>query len=561
MQLAYGLLYLYAMKFLAKKNQDKDIYILGVASMGAMCLSISFITSPIIVAICRRKSARLAAVLGGLVISLACLFTSFAVQFHQALISYGVVLGIGAGVVRETSTIVLGHYFKRRREFVEMVTQTGIGVGMALFSVLYKEAVGKLEWRLGLQAVTGLLALAFFLPVVYRSANLYHPQRRAIMHLKNQRKKMKEKKTHVKSTKPPMFDFSPLKSRGLRVLMMSCACAALGIYAPIFYLVYQGYREGLEDSGLVVLQTFMGFASALGCVGFGLVIVKPSTQCLISRQYLCQAAMVGIGISLLALSAVQGYHGYVLFVWLYGVCLGGFTYSLKMFTLERIKARHFTKAWSFVQGAKSLPVIIGIPITGYINQSYPKAGYYFSFVTTIIGASLMFLVGTRKDHNPIMNSPGGNLNSCHVASLNLNDCVCPLGAYTPVYTSDLAPYPYCRQTAAANHYERIFSTGCDRQNLRRHSYRCKDPPTPHHHYLPKSMSCAANMDYTPYYSHHIPPPCTRDYIVYSSLPRPNKKGVLRPSKSLPEGLARWEYCRGYRRPRNIQVIEQITTSV
>ncbi|CAH1997255.1 unnamed protein product [Acanthoscelides obtectus] len=142
MQLAYGLLYLYAMKFLAKKHQDKDIYILGVASMGAMCLSISFFTSPIIVAICRRKSARLAAVLGGLLISLACLFTSFAIQFHQALISYGVVLGIGAGVVRETSTIVLGHYFKRRREFVEMVTQTGIGVGMALFSVLYKEAVG-----------------------------------------------------------------------------------------------------------------------------------------------------------------------------------------------------------------------------------------------------------------------------------------------------------------------------------------------------------------------------------------------------------------------------------
>lgn len=170
----------------------------------------------------------------------------------------------------------------------------------------------------------------------------------------------------------------------------------------------------------MVLQTFMGFASALGCVGFGLVIVRPSTQCLISRQYLCQAAMVGIGkltflakterwfcinlmqktqkhfkwhyyiicflgISLLALSAVQGYHGYVLFVWLYGICLGGFTYSLKMFTLERVKGRHFTKAWSFVQGAKSLPVLLGIPITGYINQTYPKAGYYFSFVTTIIG--------------------------------------------------------------------------------------------------------------------------------------------------------------------------------
>lgn len=95
----------------------------------------------------------------------------------------------------------------------------------------------KLGWRLGLQSITGLLALGFFLPIVYRSANLYHPQRRAIMHLKNQRKKMKEKKTHAKVKKPPMFDFTPLRSKGLRVLLVASAASALGVYAPIFYLV------------------------------------------------------------------------------------------------------------------------------------------------------------------------------------------------------------------------------------------------------------------------------------------------------------------------------------
>jgi hypothetical protein len=58
------------------------------------------------------------------------------------VLSYGVVLGVGTGLVRETSSLMLGHYFKRRREFVEMIVQAGAGVGIALFSVLYKEAVG-----------------------------------------------------------------------------------------------------------------------------------------------------------------------------------------------------------------------------------------------------------------------------------------------------------------------------------------------------------------------------------------------------------------------------------
>lgn len=48
----------------------------------------------------------------------------------------------------------------------------------------------KMGWRLGLQAVTGLVAFSFFMGLLYRPASLYHPQRRAILHLKNQRKKV-----------------------------------------------------------------------------------------------------------------------------------------------------------------------------------------------------------------------------------------------------------------------------------------------------------------------------------------------------------------------------------
>lgn len=58
---------------------------------------------------------------------------------------------------------------------------------------------------------------------------------------------------------------------------------------------FQGFQEGLEESALVLLQTFLGFAAVLGCAGFGLVLVRPSAQCLVSKQYLCQTAMLGIG--------------------------------------------------------------------------------------------------------------------------------------------------------------------------------------------------------------------------------------------------------------------------
>lgn len=45
-------------------------------------------------------------------------------------------------------------------------------------------------WRCGLQIVAALTSISFFVGLLYRPASLYHPQRRAIQHLKNQRKKV-----------------------------------------------------------------------------------------------------------------------------------------------------------------------------------------------------------------------------------------------------------------------------------------------------------------------------------------------------------------------------------
>lgn len=86
----------------------------------------------------------------------------------------------------------------------------------------------------------------------------------------------------------------------------------------------------------------------------------------------------------------------------------------------------------------------------------------------------MFLVGTRKDHNPMINSNSNNcnLNNCTIANLNLNDCVCPLGPYNTIYPPELAAYNFYRPTA--NHYERIFANyddHFDKSGFHRHSYR------------------------------------------------------------------------------------------
>ena len=98
-------------------------------------------------------------------------------------------------------------------------------------------------WRLGLQALTGVITTLFVLGTFYRSASLYHPQRRAILHLKSQKRKIKSKdkeknkSTVNEDTTPPFFDFTTLKSRTVQILLVSTMVAGLGLYAPLLYMV------------------------------------------------------------------------------------------------------------------------------------------------------------------------------------------------------------------------------------------------------------------------------------------------------------------------------------
>ncbi|XP_022231984.2 uncharacterized protein LOC111080585 [Drosophila obscura] len=394
LQLSYGLLLFYAVQYLHNTS--------GIELLGALSWSISMLATPFVVSLCRKRSIRLLSIVGGLVMPLGILFTSFATEFGQVVFSYGIVFGIGVAMVREASTVMLGNYFKRRRQFVEMVAMSGEGVGIALFSVILKEGVGKAGWRLGLQIVAALTALSFFMGLMYRPASLYHPQRRAIQHLKNQRKKMREKKPilsqEVESPTRYLFlDISSLKSVTVKILLMTSSVASFGIYTPMFLMALNAAKEGSDVQELVLLQTFLGISMALGVVIAGALLrrVFVIRHFVVNTKIVTQLFISIVALAILFLSFVMGYKGLCILSWLYGIGLGGFQYSLKILALERIKLKHFSKAWGFIRGVESVPVLISVPLTSFLNDyslKYGRAGYYICSAAAAISGIIIFFI-------------------------------------------------------------------------------------------------------------------------------------------------------------------------
>ena len=128
--------------------------------------------------------------------------------------------------------------------------------------------------------------------------------------------------------------------------------------------VHEARRDGVDAGSLILLQTYLGLGWVLGCVVFGSVVVQNSTDCRIGRQYLCQASALLCGVTILGCTAVKGYGGYVLFVWVYGLFCGAYNYSLKMFSYEKVRARNFASTWGFIQCSQAIPIALGVPIAG-----------------------------------------------------------------------------------------------------------------------------------------------------------------------------------------------------
>ena len=120
---------------------------------------------------------------------------------------------------------------------------------------------------------------------------------------------------------------------------------------PIIFCLQatQAQKEGLTSQDILHLQGYLGLAWATGCAFFGSLCIQKSGDCQVGRQYLCQAPLLICKITILSLTTVQRYKGYVVFVWVYGIFFGGYNYSLKMYVYQKVRARNFPRAWNYIQ--------------------------------------------------------------------------------------------------------------------------------------------------------------------------------------------------------------------
>ncbi|XP_062608852.1 monocarboxylate transporter 12-like isoform X1 [Saccostrea cucullata] len=388
---AFGIFYLSIQK--EKKIKMTDMHIVWLGTSG---LSISLLLTPAVVTICQRKSTRSCAVVGGVICSLGVLLLSFSNKVDQLFIIYCGILSAGTGISLSAAGIIVGRYFLQRRELAEMIMACGTGAGAVIMALVIYGLNRSMVWMKTMQCSVGIFILTIVAGALYRPASMYHPRRKMIMHIKSQKKGRRDHE----EAEPSYFDFSALRMRGLQALMIISGIAAFGIYVPFIILIKIGYDRKMADVDLLLIIVYLGLGFVLGVVAQGYIIIKDSKSCSICRRCLCQANCLACGVLTLLLLLEKDYNSFALYAWGFGIFCGGYFYTLKMYTYEIVKFKIMERAWGFVCAAQFLPILIGSPISLYLNSNHENehAGFIFAGVAMVLAGLLFFLMPAFEKH-------------------------------------------------------------------------------------------------------------------------------------------------------------------
>ncbi|XP_062987559.1 monocarboxylate transporter 14 [Elgaria multicarinata webbii] len=139
-QMALGVL---NMEWLEEFSQSRGL----TAWVSSLSMGITLIVGPFIGLFINTCGCRKTAITGGVLNALGWILSSYATNVHYLFITFGVIAGVGSGMVYLPAVVMVGEYFQNRRAFAQGLSTTGTGFGAFLMTGLLKYLCIEFGWR------------------------------------------------------------------------------------------------------------------------------------------------------------------------------------------------------------------------------------------------------------------------------------------------------------------------------------------------------------------------------------------------------------------------------
>ena len=118
---------------------------------------------PIIGGLVNKFGLRPICISGSIVASIGISLSPLSTNVPLLMLFFGVIGGIGSGLISLPAKIAIGYYFETKRALATGISECGSGVGVFVFAPLATFLLKTYDWKLTLLFTAGLcLSCAFF---------------------------------------------------------------------------------------------------------------------------------------------------------------------------------------------------------------------------------------------------------------------------------------------------------------------------------------------------------------------------------------------------------------
>ncbi|XP_068597109.1 monocarboxylate transporter 9-like isoform X1 [Brachionichthys hirsutus] len=417
------------------------------AWVGSIVAGVGLVASPICSACVDNFGARPVTVFSGVMVAGGLMLSAFAPNVQFLIFAYGIVVGLGCGLVYAATLTITCQYFDKRRGLALGIVTTGTSVGTFIYATAQNELI-VLYGLDGCLLIIGAVALN-----IMACASFMRPLNMPGYYLK-QKAALERSTEEQLFEKPPLDDLkitagsdsaAPEKTLMVKELLiaidasdlgaetekkssflsglaivkmikkkqqsyskyiqsiyeilqdqaMAAYCIAvflfsLGAYPTVLFIEDVAQSQGLiEEVSFIPLVSIGAIATCVGKLVLGVLVDIRW----INSLYLYAFTMFAGGMSLLLIPITKSYFG----LQILSVILGFFSgnWSLTSYiTTKIVGLERLTQAYGILMFFGGIGIMLGPPVVGWFfdwMQSYDYA-FYFSGGSVVLGAFLLFLL-------------------------------------------------------------------------------------------------------------------------------------------------------------------------
>ncbi|XP_058802122.1 monocarboxylate transporter 3 isoform X2 [Phymastichus coffea] len=143
--------------FLSPLSQHFGVSKASVSLAGSLQTGFYLMAGPFVSALANRYGFRLVAIVGSVIACLSFVLSHFATSIEFMYVTYGIMGGIGAGLIYVPAVITTGFYFEKWRALATGISVCGSGIGAFVLAPISQQLIDSFEWKGAILIQAGML--------------------------------------------------------------------------------------------------------------------------------------------------------------------------------------------------------------------------------------------------------------------------------------------------------------------------------------------------------------------------------------------------------------------